>query len=84
MFQLSEYHLILGGMFNLVGDKTVLISDGLKTGNKVSGYLFGPERKLLAILEEDTSLIGRIRNTSTAVKAGRNASAGSLTWNPTV
>ena len=64
------YHLILGGMFNLVGDKTVLISDELKTGDKVSGYLFGPERKLLAVLEEDTSLIGRIRNASAAVKAG--------------
>ena len=57
-------------MFNLVGDKTVLISDELKTGDKVSGYLFGPERKLLAVLEEDTSLIGRIRNASTGVKAG--------------
>ncbi len=64
------YHLILGGMFNLVGDKTVLISDELKTGDKVSGYLFGPERKLLAVLEEDTSLIGRMRNASAAVKAG--------------
>ncbi len=72
--QVSEkknwYHLVLGGMYNLVGDKTVLISEELKAGNKVSGYYFGPERKLLAVLEEDTSLLGRIRNASLPVKIG--------------
>ncbi|MBQ4512051.1 MAG: hypothetical protein II969_03595, partial [Anaerolineaceae bacterium] len=62
------YHLLLGGMYNLVGDKTVLISKELKAGDKVSGYYFGPERKLLAVLEEDTSLLGRIRNASLPVK----------------
>ncbi|MBQ4513011.1 MAG: hypothetical protein II969_08455 [Anaerolineaceae bacterium] len=64
------YHLLLGGMYNLVGDKTVLISEELKAGDKVSGYYFGPERKLLAVLEEDTSLLGRIRNASLPVKIG--------------
>ncbi len=64
------YHLLLGGMHNLVGDRTVLISEGLKDGDKVSGYYYGPERKLLAVLEEDTSLLGRIRNTSLPVKIG--------------
>ena len=64
------YHLVLGGMYNLVGDKTVLISEGLTQGDKVSGYFFGPERKLLAVLEEDTSLLGRIRNASLSVKIG--------------
>ena len=57
-------------MYNLVGDKTVLISEELKAGDKVSGYYFGPERKLLAVLEEDTSLLGRIRNASLPVKIG--------------
>ena len=57
-------------MYNLVGDKTVLISEELKVGDKVSGYYFGPERKLLAVLEEDTSLLGRIRNASLPVKIG--------------
>ena len=64
------FHLLLGGMYNLVGDRTVLISEGLKTGDKVSGYYYGPERKLLAVLEEDTSLLGRIRNASLPVKIG--------------
>ena len=64
------YHLLLGGMYNLVGDRTVLISEGLKAGDKVSGYYYGPERKLLAVFEEDTSLLGRIRNASLPVKIG--------------
>lgn len=67
------YHLVLGGMYNLVGDKTVLISEELKAGDKVSGYYYGPERKLLAVLEEDTSLLGRIRNASLPVKIGMGA-----------
>lgn len=64
------YHLILGGMYDLVGDRTVLISEGLKAGDKVSGYYYGPERKLLAVLEEDSSLLGRIRSASLPVKIG--------------
>lgn len=64
------YHLILGGMYDLVGDRTVLISEGLKAGDKVSGYYYGPERKLLAVLEEDTSLLGRIRSASLPMKIG--------------
>ena len=73
------YHLLLGGMYNLVGNRTVLISEGLKAGDKVSGYYYGPERKLLAVLEEDTSLLGRIRNASLPVKIGMGAfSAGVL------
>ena len=64
------YHLLLGGMYNLVGDRTVLISEGLKAGDKVSGYYYGPERKLLAVLEEDTSLFGMIRNASLPMKIG--------------
>ena len=64
------YHLLLGGMYDLVGDRTVLISEELKAGDKVSGYYFGPERKLLAVLEEDTSLLGLIRNASLPVKIG--------------
>ena len=64
------YHLVLGGMYNLVGDRTVLISEGLKQGDKVSGYYYGLERKLLAVLEEDTSLMGRIRNAFLPVMIG--------------
>ena len=67
------YHLVLGGMYDLVGDRTVLISEELKVKDKISGYYFGPERKLLAVLEEDTSLIGKIRNASVAVKIGMGA-----------